>query len=97
MAFTPEGYLAGDLLDWYREKLNEITSLVPVTLAFVAVFLAIVAYIVYRSWKKAVMAAIGGAIVIALVAKLADLAGLVESELDTGAPPPSAPVTRTEA
>jgi hypothetical protein len=77
--------LAGDILNWYQDKLSAITSLIEPTLIVVALFFVIVSYAMFRSWKKAVIAGIGGAIVIAVVSQITGIAGKVSTEFN-GAP-----------
>ncbi|WUI00377.1 hypothetical protein OHR68_00680 [Spirillospora sp. NBC_00431] len=86
-----DGVLAGDLIQWVDQKQGEIKGLVPGLLWLAAVFFALVAWVVARSWKKAMVAGIGGAIVIAVVNQLTALSGKVETEID-GAPEPPAVV-----
>ncbi|TYB48560.1 hypothetical protein [Actinomadura chibensis] len=80
-----DGVLAGDLIDWVQLKEGEIKGLVPGLLWLAAVFFAIVAWVVARSWKKAMVAGIGGAIVIAVVNQLGNLSDKVGTEIE-GAP-----------
>lgn len=77
--------LAGDILNWYQSKLSAITGLIEPTLMLVALFFVIVAYAAFRSWKKAVIAGIGGAIVIAVVSQITGISSKVQSEFN-GAP-----------
>lgn len=76
---------AGSVLDWYKQKLDAIKALIQPTLMVVALFFVIVSYMMYRSWKKAVIAGIGGAIVVAIVANITGIADKVKSEIN-GAP-----------
>ena len=76
--------LAGDVLIWYQSKLNAIKALVQPTLAVVALCFVIIAYVAFRSWKKAVIAGIGGAIVIAIVANITGMSSKFKSELSSG-------------
>ena len=85
--------LAGDILNWYQGKLSEITGLIQPTLLLVAMFFVIVSYAMFRSWKKAVIAGIGGAIVIAVVSQITGIAGKVGTEFN-GAPAVVQVVTR---
>lgn len=78
--------LAGDILNWYQGKLSAITGLIEPTLLVVALFFVIVSYAMFRSWKKALIAGIGGAIVIAVVSQITGIAGKVSTEFN-GAPP----------
>src|SRR5262245_23875851 len=80
--------LAGDVLDWYKGKIGEVEALITPTLVVVAGFFAILLWITARSWKKAVIVLVGGAIVIAIVAQIRNVSDKVETELD-GAPPPA--------
>lgn len=77
--------LAGDILNWYRGKLPAITGLIEPTLLLVALFFVIISYAMFRSWKKALIAGIGGAIVIAVVSQITGIAGKVSTEFN-GAP-----------
>lgn len=86
-----DGVLAGDLLDWVDQKQDQISNLVPDLLMLAAAFFALVAWVVARSWKKAMVAGIGGAIVIAVVNQLGILSDKVGTEID-GAPRPPAVV-----
>jgi hypothetical protein len=43
----------------------------------------------FRSWKKAVIAGIGGAIVLAVVAQITGISSKVQTEIG-GSPPPAA-------
>lgn len=86
-----DGVLAGDLIEWVNRKEGEIKGLVPGLLWLAAVFFALVAWVVARSWKKAMVAGIGGAIVIAVVGQLNNLSSKVQTEID-GAPRPPAVV-----
>ncbi|MFI0448060.1 hypothetical protein [Actinomadura sp. 6N118] len=87
-----DGVLAGDLIQWVQMKQGEIKGLVPGLLWLAAVFFAIVAWVVARSWKKAMVAGIGGAIVIAVVSQLGSLSDKVESEINGAPAPRPAPV-----
>src|SRR5690606_15752353 len=86
-----DGVLAGDLLQWVQQKQGEIKALVPGLLWLAAVFFALGAWVVARSWKKAMVAGIGGAIVIAVVNQLTALSGKVETEIEgaPASPPPA--------
>ena len=84
--------VAGDVLDWLNTKQAQIKGLVPNLLILAAMFFALVAWIVARSWKKAMVAGLGGAIVIAVVNQLGPLSDKLESEID-GAPPPGVVLT----
>ena len=72
--------LAGGVIDLYNQKLNEIKSLIGPTLAVIGLIFVIVAYVSFRSWKKAAIAGIGAAIVMAVVAKITGLSNMVKSE-----------------
>jgi glucose-6-phosphate-specific signal transduction histidine kinase len=86
---TPEHpALAGDILNWYQSKLGEITGLIRPTLIVVALFFVIVSYAMFRSWKKAVIAGIGGAIVLAVVGQITGISSKVQNEIG-GAPRPA--------
>lgn len=86
---TPEHpALAGDILNWYQSKLSAITGLIQPTLIVVALFFVIVSYAMFRSWKKAVIAGIGGAIVIAVVSQITGISGKVQNEIG-GSPRPA--------
>jgi glucose-6-phosphate-specific signal transduction histidine kinase len=75
--------LAGDILNWYQGKLSAITGLIEPTLLVVALFFVIISYAMFRSWKKAVIAGIGGAIVLAVVAQISGISSKVQSELNS--------------
>lgn len=85
---APEQPLAGDILNWYQGKLGDITALVRPTLIVVALFFVIVSYMMFRSWKKAVIAGIGGAIVIAVVGQITGISSKVQNEIG-GSPRPA--------
>ena len=89
MKTSPNPALAGDILNWYQGKLAAITGLIQPTLIVVALFFVIVSYAMFRSWKKAVIAGIGGAIVLAVVAQITGISGKVQTEIG-GSPPPAA-------
>ncbi|WP_028649013.1 hypothetical protein [Nocardiopsis sp. CNT312] len=74
------------VLEWYDTKLSEVTALVTPTLWIIGVFVVLVAYLMYRSWKKAAIAGLGMAIVIAIVNSVTGLSDMVEGEFATGAP-----------
>ncbi|WP_046472318.1 hypothetical protein [Allosalinactinospora lopnorensis] len=69
------------VLDWYGDKLTQVTDLVTPTLWLIGAFVVLMAYIVYRSWKKAAIAALGMAIVIAIVNNVTSLSDMVEGEI----------------
>jgi hypothetical protein len=75
--------LAGDILNWYQDKLSAVTGLIEPTLLVVALFFVIVSYAMFRSWKKAVIAGIGGAIVIAVVSQITGIASKVGTEFNS--------------
>lgn len=79
------------VLDWYDTKLSEITALVTPTLWIIGVFVALAAYVMYRSWKKAAIALLGMAIIIALVNNVEGIATMFEGEV--AAPAPAAELT----
>jgi len=81
--------LAGDILNWYQGKLSAITGLIQPTLMVVALFFVIVSYAMFRSWKKAVIAGIGGAIVLAVVSQITGISSKVQTEIG-GSPGPAA-------
>lgn len=85
---------AGGIFDLYRAKMNEINGLIGPTLALVGLILVIFAYVSYRSWKKAIIAGVGAAIVIAVVAKIGSLSTMVKSELQSAPASPRPAVTR---
>ncbi|MGP4027209.1 hypothetical protein [Actinomadura sp. 3N407] len=74
------------VLDWYEQKLQEINNLIGPTLMVIALAFVIFAYVSFRSWKKAMIAGIGGAIVLAVVTKISGLSELVENEFSSGQP-----------
>lgn len=80
------------ILDLYKQKLQEINQLIGPTLLVVCLAFVIVAYVSFRSWKKAMIAGVGGAIVLAVVAKISGLSKLVENELAAPAPRPATAV-----
>ncbi|GAA1438983.1 hypothetical protein [Nocardiopsis tropica] len=82
----PESTMQASVLGWYDTKLGEITALVSPTLWLIGVFVTLVAYVMYRSWKKAAIAALGMAIIIALVNNVEDIAGMFEGEVEASAP-----------
>ncbi|MEV6822890.1 hypothetical protein AB0M72_29505 [Nocardiopsis dassonvillei] len=82
----PETTLQAGVLDWYDTKLAEVTALVTPTLWIIGVFVVLAAYVMYRSWKKAAIAALGMAIIIALVNNVEGIAGLFEGEVEAAAP-----------
>jgi glucose-6-phosphate-specific signal transduction histidine kinase len=84
---TDNPALAGDILNWYQGKLGEITGLIQPTLIVVALFFVIVSYAMFRSWKKAVIAGIGGAIVLAVVAQITGISSKVQSEINSSPRP----------
>jgi hypothetical protein len=69
------------VLHWYDEKLQQVTDLITPTLWLIGAFMVLVSYIAFRSWKKAAIAGIGMAIVIAIVSNVESLSGMVEGEL----------------
>lgn len=69
------------VLQWYDEKLQQLTALVTPTLWLIGAFMVLVAYVAFRSWKKAAIAGIGMAVVIAIVTNVTSLSGMVEGEL----------------
>ncbi|GAA4898838.1 hypothetical protein [Streptomonospora salina] len=79
--------LGASVLGWYDQKLSQVTDLVTPTLWLVGAFVVLMAYIAYRSWKKAAIAALGMAIVIAIVDNVTSLSSMVEGEIaaSTGA------------
>ncbi len=77
--------VAGDIITWINTKETALKALVTPTLWLAAVFFALVAWVVSRSWKKAMVAGIGGAIIIAVVGQLDTIATKVGTEI-TGAP-----------
>jgi len=77
--------VAGDVLNWITTKENAIKGMVPLTLWVLTAFFAMVAWMVSRSWKKAVVAFIGGAIIIAIVGQLTSISDKVKTEVN-GAP-----------
>jgi hypothetical protein len=85
---------AGGIFDLYRSKMNEINGLIGPTLALVGLIFVIVAYVSYRSWKKAIVAGVGAAIVIAVVAKIGSLSTMVKSEFQSAPANPRPAVTR---
>ncbi|MFV2198877.1 hypothetical protein [Nocardiopsis sp. LOL_012] len=74
------------VLEWYDTKLSEVTALVTPTLWIIGVFVVLVAYLMYRSWKKAAIAGLGMAIVIAIVNSVTGLSDMVEGEFATAVP-----------
>jgi predicted RND superfamily exporter protein len=82
----PETILQAGVLDWYDTKLTEITDLVNPTLWLIGVFVVLAAYVVYRSWKKAAIAALGMAIIIALINNVDGIANMFEGEVEASAP-----------
>ncbi|MCK9871355.1 hypothetical protein MRI28_17210 [Nocardiopsis dassonvillei] len=72
-------YHAG-VLEWYDTKLGQVTDLIMPTLLFIGFFVVLLSYLMFRSWKKAAVAAIGMAIVIAIVNSVTGLSSLVEGE-----------------
>lgn len=68
-------------LDWYDDKLQRVTELVTPTLWLIGAFMVLVAYVAFRSWKKAAIAGIGMAIVIAIVTNVTSLSSMVEGEI----------------
>ncbi|GAA1095267.1 hypothetical protein [Nocardiopsis metallicus] len=82
----PETILQAGVLDWYDTKLNEITDLVNPTLWLIGVFVVLASYVVYRSWKKAAIAALGMAIIIALINNVDGIANMFEGEVEASAP-----------
>ena len=85
---------AGGIFDLYRAKMNEINGLVGPTLALVGLVFVIFAYVSYRSWKKAIVAGVGAAIVIAVVAKIGSLSSMVKTEFQAAPDTPRPAVTR---
>ncbi|MEU0489994.1 hypothetical protein ABZ249_12255 [Nocardiopsis sp. NPDC006139] len=82
----PETTLQAGVLDWYDTKLDEVTALVNPTLWIIGVFVVLAAYVMYRSWKKAAIAALGMAIIIALINNVEGIAGMFEGEVEASAP-----------
>ncbi|WP_159942558.1 MULTISPECIES: hypothetical protein [unclassified Nocardiopsis] len=82
----PETALQAGVLDWYDTKLNEVTALVTPTLWIIGVFVVLAAYVMYRSWKKAAIAALGMAIIIALINNVEGIASMFEGEVEASAP-----------
>lgn len=82
----PETMFHAGVLDWYDTKLSEVTDLVNPTLWIIGVFVVLAAYIMYRSWKKAAIAALGMAIIIALVNNVESISGMFEGEVEASAP-----------
>lgn len=80
----PENALtSASVLEWYNTKLGEVTDLVMPTLLLIGFVVVLIAFITYRSWKKAAVAGIGMAIVIAIVNSVTGLSDLVEGEFAT--------------
>jgi uncharacterized membrane protein YjjB (DUF3815 family) len=84
--------VAGDILNWITTKENAIKGMVPLTLWVLTAFFAIVAWMVSRSWKKAVVAFVGGAIIIAIVGQLTSISDKVKTEI-TGSPAVQVPTS----
>jgi hypothetical protein len=87
MSFAAESghVVAGDIITWINAKETAVKALVTPTLWLAAVFFALVAWVVSRSWKKAMVAGIGGAIIIAVVGQLDAISAKVGTEIN-GAP-----------